>query len=28
VWRALLGQAVAHGDLAPFIESLRESGRR
>jgi outer membrane protein TolC len=28
VWRALLAQAVAHGDLASFIELLRGSGRR
>ena len=27
VWRALLGQAVAKGDLASFIELLRGSGR-
>lgn len=28
VWRALLAQAVAQGDLASFIERLRGSGRR
>jgi outer membrane protein len=26
VWRAVLAQAVAHGSITPFIESLRASG--
>lgn len=28
VWRALLAQAVAHGNLAPFMEFLRASGAK
>jgi outer membrane protein len=28
VWRALLAQAVAHGDLAPFVMRLQSSGGR
>ena len=27
VWRALLAEAVAHGDLAPFVESRPSAGR-
>jgi hypothetical protein len=25
VWRSLLGQALAHGDLQPFLELARKS---
>jgi outer membrane protein TolC len=28
VWRSLLVRAIAHGDLAPFIELLRTSGEK
>ena len=28
VWRALLGEAVARGDLAPFLDLLRQAGAR